>query len=187
MTPTTPPTGEIYDSTLKAAYTFSGGIFKSYNNLATVQAKVDYVNANGLGGIIIWELGQGYFSGGSPANPLLEPFAGQLTDNPAGTSLNHRNASGNYNERIVTNIDAATVTLDMSLGGQHLVTIAGNRTIAVTNVSVGKIFTLRVKQDATGSRTLTWFSGITWAGGTPPTLTTTANKADRLGFVCTGV
>ena len=75
----------------------------------------------------------------------------------------------------------------MSLGGQHLVTIAGNRTIAVTNVSVGKTFTLRVKQDATGSRTLTWFSGITWAGGTPPTLMTTANKADRLGFVCTGV
>ena len=78
-TGTTPPTGETYDSTAKGAYIYSGGIFKSYNNLATVQAKVDYVNANGLGGIGIWELGQAYFSGDTPAYPLLEPFNGNLS------------------------------------------------------------------------------------------------------------
>jgi hypothetical protein len=41
---------------------------------------------------------------------------------------------------------------------------------------------INIKQDATGSRTVTWFSGITWAGGSAPTLTTTANKTDSFGF-----
>ena len=44
---------------------------------------------------------------------------------------------------------------------------------------------LRILQDGTGSRTVTWFSTIKWAGGTAPTLTTTADKADVLGFLCT--
>ncbi len=86
-TATTPPTGETYDSTAKGAYIYSGGIFKSYNNIATVQAKVDYVNANGLGGIGIWELGQGYFSVGTPHYPLLEPFDGELGLNGTATGF----------------------------------------------------------------------------------------------------
>lgn len=81
-TATTPPTGEVYDATAKGAYIFSGGIFKSYNNLATVQAKVDYINANNLGGMGIWELGQAYFSSGSPDYPLLEPFASEIDEVP---------------------------------------------------------------------------------------------------------
>ena len=44
---------------------------------------------------------------------------------------------------------------------------------------------LRLLQDGTGSRTVTWFSTIKWAGGSAPTLTTTASKADVFGFLCT--
>lgn len=83
--------------------------------------------------------------------------------------------------------DAATVTFNLAAGNKQNVTLGGNRTLALSNVQSGHVFLLRLKQDATGSRTVTWFSGISWAGGgTPPTLTTTANKADVFGFVRTG-
>lgn len=75
---TTPPTGEQYDSVAKGAYIYSGGIFKSYNNEAAVQAKVDYVEQEGLAGVAIWELGQAYFPGDTPAYPLLVPIPDQV-------------------------------------------------------------------------------------------------------------
>jgi hypothetical protein len=81
--------------------------------------------------------------------------------------------------------DGETITFDMDEANYHTVTLGGNRTLAVTNVSVGQSFMLRLQQDGTGSRTVTWFSTIKWAGGSAPTLTTTANKADVFGFTCT--
>jgi len=81
--------------------------------------------------------------------------------------------------------DGATITFDMNASNIHTVTLGGNRTLAVSNVGVGQFFTLRLLQDGTGSRTVTWFATIKWAGGSAPTLTTTASKADNFGFVCT--
>ena len=82
---------------------------------------------------------------------------------------------------------AATATLDLSLANQHDITMpAGNITIALTNDTNNQIFTVSILQDGTGSRTVTWFSTIKWAGGTVPTLTTTANKRDVFIFKRTG-
>lgn len=85
---------------------------------------------------------------------------------------------------IVTATDGATVTFDLSQADWQQVQISGNRTFALSNPAVGQQFTLIVQQDATGSRTVTWFSGILWAGGSAPTLTTTASKRDVLTFKC---
>jgi len=83
--------------------------------------------------------------------------------------------------------DASTITFDMSVDNVHTpAALAGNRTLAVSNVAVGQRFMIKILQDGTGSRTVTWFATIKWAGGSAPTLTTTANKADWFGFVCTG-
>jgi hypothetical protein len=86
---------------------------------------------------------------------------------------------------ITADTDGATITFNMATSNFHSVTLGGNRTLAVSNVSVGQTFILRLLQDGTGSRTVTWFSTIKWAGGSAPTLTTTASKADILGFLCT--
>lgn len=86
---------------------------------------------------------------------------------------------------LYTATDGATVTFDLSLSNLQVVTLAGNRTLALSNVQVGQQFTLLLKQDATGSRTVTWFSGISWQGGTVPTLTATASKTDTFSFICT--
>jgi hypothetical protein len=82
---------------------------------------------------------------------------------------------------------AATDTLDLSTGSvKHITMPAGNITIALSNGTIGQCFIIRILQDSVGSRTVTWFTTIRWAGGTAPTLTTTANKADTFGFEITG-
>jgi len=80
-----------------------------------------------------------------------------------------------------------TATLDLSLANQHYITMpAGNATIALSNDTNNQIFLVSITQDSGGSRTVTWFTTIKWAGGGAPTLTTTANKRDTFGFIRTG-
>jgi hypothetical protein len=82
---------------------------------------------------------------------------------------------------------AATATLNLATSNKHnIIMPAGNITIALSNAAVGQVFTIRILQDGTGSRTVTWFTTIRWAGGSAPTLTTTASKADIFAFVVTG-
>lgn len=84
--------------------------------------------------------------------------------------------------------DGATITFDLGTGAyrKHKVTLGGNRTLALSNVGTGQAFIIALTQDGSGSRTVTWFSTIRWADGSAPTLTTTANKRDVLGFIQTG-
>lgn len=75
--------------------------------------------------------------------------------------------------------DAATVATDASLSNTFTVTLGGNRTLGnPTNLTNGCIYTWRVRQDATGSRTLAYGSKFKWPGGTTPVLTTTASATD---------
>ena len=81
----------------------------------------------------------------------------------------------------------ATATIDCAADNRHSITMpAGNITIALSNITVGQIILIEITQDGGGSRTVTWFSTIKWAGGSAPTLTTTGSKKDVFGFVCTG-
>lgn len=85
----------------------------------------------------------------------------------------------------VTATDGSTVTFDCSQGSKQKVTLGGNRTLALSNVLTGQTLWLKLIQDGTGSRTVTWFSTITWPDGTP-TLATTASKTDEFVIECTG-
>jgi len=82
--------------------------------------------------------------------------------------------------------DGSTVTFNLDDANTHTVTLGGNRELAISNEDAGQKFIINLVQDGTGSRTVTWFSTIKWAGGSAPTLTTTADKADSFGFLCTG-
>ena len=84
--------------------------------------------------------------------------------------------------------DAATITIDLSdktKSNVRTITLEGNRTLALSNATVGQVFVLRIVQDGTGSRVPTWWSTIIWPGGSAPTLTTTAGAVDVFGFICT--
>ena len=63
------------------------------------------------------------------------------------------------------------------------VTLGGNRTLAnPSNIVAGQSGIIVITQDATGSRTLAYGSYWKFAGGTAPTLTTTANAVDVLAY-----
>jgi hypothetical protein len=74
--------------------------------------------------------------------------------------------------------DAATVAVDFSISNNHKVTFAGSRTFTFSNPQEGEIYCIKITQDATGSRLATWPATVKWAGGSAPTLTTTAAKTD---------
>ena len=83
---------------------------------------------------------------------------------------------------------ASTATLNLALSNDHRIVMpAGNIIIAISNNTFGSIFMVHITQDSVGTRGVTWFATIKWAGGIVPTLTTTANKKDTFGFIRTGV
>ena len=85
---------------------------------------------------------------------------------------------------ITTLTDGATVTPDFAASNNYTLTLGGNRTIAnPTNLTAGQSGSIFLVQDGTGSRTAAWGSYWDFAGGTAPTLTTTASAVDRIDYV----
>lgn len=79
--------------------------------------------------------------------------------------------------------DAATVAFDVSLGVNGHVTLGGNRTLgAPTNGQAGQSGIIRITQDGTGSRTLSYNAVWKFPGGTAPTLSTAAGSVDLLAW-----
>jgi hypothetical protein len=78
-----------------------------------------------------------------------------------------------------------TTTFDINQSTVHAITLDENATFSVTNARAGDRFMIRVLQDGSGGHAVTWWSTIKWAGNVTPTLSA-ANKADLLGFLCTG-
>lgn len=77
-------------------------------------------------------------------------------------------------------------SLDLSTATVFSLTMSGATTLSFTNPpTTGKpfSFTILAIQDGTGSRLITWPGSVKWAGGTAPTLTTTASKADIIAFI----
>jgi hypothetical protein len=79
--------------------------------------------------------------------------------------------------------DGATITPDFAAANNYSVTLGGNRTLAnPTNITAGQSGVIVITQDGTGSRTLAYGSYFKFAGGTAPTLTTTAAAVDVLAY-----
>lgn len=74
--------------------------------------------------------------------------------------------------------DSATIAINWANGPVQYVTLGGNRIITFTGPVVGRTYVLILIQDGTGSRTISSWPTISWAGGAAPTLTTTAGKTD---------
>ena len=77
-----------------------------------------------------------------------------------------------------TNFDLATSNIFT-----HVLS-AATTTLTVTNPTAGQPFVIRLSQGSAGNRAV-FFSTIKWAGGTTPTLTSTIDKTDVFGFLCT--
>jgi len=90
-------------------------------------------------------------------------------------------ATQNFNSTTLT-FDA-TQDWDLSTNQVCQLTLTNNTTFdAPTNIQDGGFYSITLIQDGTGSRTAAWDAEFKWAGGTAPTLTTTASAKDILVF-----
>lgn len=87
----------------------------------------------------------------------------------------------------VTLTDAAIVSIDISSGSIFELTLVGDRTLNFTGGTAalnGKKILLRIKQDATGGRTITLGTMVRFGTDIPEVeLTTAPLKADVLGLI----
>lgn len=83
---------------------------------------------------------------------------------------------------VTTLTDSTTLTCDLDVAQNFYMTIEGNRTLLMTNPTVGQTGYIYVIQDGTGSRTLTYPTQWKYSGGTAPTLSTDANAVDVLVY-----
>lgn len=121
-------------------------------------------------------------------------FVANLEYNLANTVwelLNPRSASlglaNNFSaaQRAVPSVltDAATVAVNAALSNAYSLTLGGNRTLGVpTNAVAGHIYSIDVRQDSTGSRTLAYTWPYVYAGSTAPALSTPGCSKDQLVF-----
>tara|TARA_R100001086_G_scaffold115602_1_gene59223 strand:+ start:559 stop:1020 length:462 start_codon:yes stop_codon:yes gene_type:complete len=129
--------------------------------------------------IVIFFVSLSLFASNAPA-PDISTFGGAST-----------NKANQYNFAQVikgTSIDdAVTISWDLDKNQIATVTLAGNRTLgAPDNMRDGGTYILIVKQDGSGSRTLSYNSAFKFPAGTAPTLTTAASSVDVLTFISDG-
>ena len=73
----------------------------------------------------------------------------------------------------------ASIAVNAGLSNNFRLVIGVNATLAnPTNLTDGMVLNFRIKQDATGSRTLAYGTAYKFPGGTPPALSTGANAVD---------
>lgn len=107
----------------------------------------------------------------------------------AGVEKIYADATGNlytthYTEATYTVNSGTALTLSLSNGSTQLITLTGNCTFTMPTATAGKSFLVQLKTGA-GAFTAA-FTGVKWAGGTAPTITTTAARMDMLSFFADG-
>ena len=102
------------------------------------------------------------------------------TPNTAGT---YYYQCGNHAGMIGTITVAATTTIDLSNGNLIYFNQSASTTVSFANSENGNVYFVRVKDDNTTARTITWPTGIGWSGGSAPTLVNNPRTTDAQVFL----
>jgi hypothetical protein len=88
---------------------------------------------------------------------------------------------------VIGTISAGATTLSCDNGNIFALTLVNGTPTAITLSNARpSTFVINLKQPAGGSSTVTWATTIVWAGGSAPTLTTTANYLDVVTLIYDG-
>jgi hypothetical protein len=120
-------------------------------------------------------------NGGTGATTSTGTGAVVLNTNPAITNP----TVTNYVETAYTASTSTALTVSLANGTIQILTLTANATITMPTAVAGKSFIIILRQDATGSRTVTWTT-VNWPAGTAPTITSTASKQDIFSFFSDG-
>lgn len=115
---------------------------------------------------------------------------GDLAIEGLATTSDNLEVGGQMVSGMHDNTYAATTTIDWNNGNSQEVTLTGDTYIQMTNGINGGRYLLKIKQDGTGSRLVTWASTtadgeVKFKEDATTTLTTTANRSDFIGFLYT--
>ena len=178
------PTGKVLTVTDNSGISIAGTAVSAtaaqLNVMATVTASAAELNVlDGIpAGLTSTELG---YSDGVTSALQTQINAKGTGDASLDTAQNW--TKGQRGE-ITALTDGATITIDMADSNNFSVTLGGNRTFAnPSNDTAGQSGSIFITQDGTGSRTASWGTDWEFAGGTAPTLTTTAAASDRIDYV----
>jgi hypothetical protein len=85
---------------------------------------------------------------------------------------------------VVNNNISGSYTIDLANANVFNLTMTGDTSFAFTGAVNGKAcsFSLYIKQDSSGGWSASWPTGVRWASGVAPTLSTKANAIDILVF-----
>lgn len=116
----------------------------------------------------------------------------EINNGTAGTfrDLKLRNInitqSATFNSEVDNGNSSTADTIDWTTGNKHKSTLTDNCTYTFTAPSGPTNLILKLTQDGTGSRIVTWPAACKWPGGTAPTLSTAANAVDIVSFYYDG-
>ncbi len=144
-----------------------------------------YAQVGGNGGTVVTEDGVQTLTNKTItyADNTLTGVAGTTaTQTLTNKTIEAGTFTNGYTEESVSANTSTAYTIDLANGTLQILTLTGNCTYTFPTPVAGKSFTLVQKQDGTGGRTVTWPASVQWPGGTAPTLTSTASKADKFIF-----
>ena len=164
-------------------WTFAGNNTSGLTSFSTFTSTADdryalmlksYVNSNGAQNEKLFSVS---------ASGLVE--VGDATNTLSRMPNRSLKVNGQVYSVLNTITSGATITPDWADGNVQTVELtSASTTIAdPSNIKVGATYMLILKQDGTGSRTVSFGSKYKFSGETAPTLATTANKADVITLV----
>ena len=80
-------------------------------------------------------------------------------------------------------ITSAATSIDLSNGNLIHATQSANTTVSFASSTNGNVYFIRVKDNNTTARTITWPDSINWEGGTAPTLISNSTSGDAQVFL----
>lgn len=115
-------------------------------------------------------------------NAALVDLSGKV--NKAGDVISGTLVVDSQSYGIVSStVSSGVILLDFSENNNFDVTLEGNSTLAPSvSPSGGQSGAVYIRQDGTGSRTLSYSGGFSFSNGSAPTLTTTASGVDLLAY-----
>lgn len=180
--------------------TFTGSIASHSNSIAALTTNFNqhHANTSNPHSVTTTQIGAvptsrtvtagGLVQGGGAlsGNITLTVAAASNTEYRAGSNTTHALTTGGVWSAAKPTVltDGANVAVNMDNGLNFQLTLGGNRHLDnPTGAKPGQSGFIRIKQDATGNRTLSF--GVNWvfAGNTAPTLSTDGNIRDYLSYV----
>ena len=160
----------------------SGGVGYFFTNGTSVNT----LNASGFSAITTTQADARYVAiTGTQTITGAKTFTSTVTITGAAAFTSAVNVSGPVNVNTVTLTDAASIVPSFDAGNTFVVTLGGNRTLAApTSANIGQSGSIRVIQDATGGRTLSYNSAYQFVSGSAPVMDTSAGAQSILVFSC---